>query len=263
MDKLESKQFRYQKLIAEAQQSYPRFSENSVHEGIQLFRCDACKKEINLWTYWQGHNNLDAKIMLVGQDWGSAFDDRTQMTIKQIELANEGKLYQYMEGNQSITDDHLVKLFRVLNYPDITKPNPDLFFTNFVLGYRNKGFSGKFDKQWITHDRPFFYELVQIIEPNVILCLGRVTFEAVISSFQKTKSIRINNYNSFIESEDNPVKIVLDSGKLVHVFALAHCGALGTMNRNRRKGQLTDKLQIQKEDWKRVLPYLEQNESNT
>ena len=250
---------RYQRLIAEVQESYPRLSEKSVRDSLQLFWCEACEKEINLWTYWQGHNNLDAKIMLVGQDWGSAFDDSTQTTINQIELANQDKPYHYMEDNQSITDKHLIELFGILNYPDIREPNRDLFFTNFVLGYRSKGFSGKFHKEWITHDRAFFNELVQIVEPSVILCLGRITFEAVISIFYKTDRIRIRNYNSFIESEDNPVKIVLDSGKTAHVFALAHCGALGTMNRNRQKGPMKDKLQIQKEDWSRVLPYLAQN----
>ena len=257
MDRYELKRVRYQNLVRKVQQSYPRRCDVCDDGGIRLFRCDECEKEINLWTYWQGHNHLDAKIMLVGQDWGSAFDASSQATINQVALANEGKPYRYLEDNQSLTDKNLVELFKVLNNLDITQPNPDLFFTNFVLGYRSKGCSGKFDKNWIVHDTPFFYELVNIIEPSVILCLGRITFESVISTFSNAKTIRIRNYNLFIESEDNPIKIVLDSGKVVYVFALAHCGALGTMNRNRGKDRQTDTLKIQKEDWQRILPYLD------
>lgn len=257
MDNHELKKIRYQKLIREVHESYPRRCDSCDNDGICLFRCDACKDEINLWTYWQGHNQLDAKILLVGQDWGSVFDDSSLETINQIELANQGRPYHYLEGNQSITDKNLVELFKVLNYLDITQPHPDLFFTNYILGYRNKGFSGKFDKRWIAHDTPFFRELVHIIEPNVILCLGRTTFESVVASLSDSKTVRIQNYNSFIEGKDNPVKIMLEDGKAVYVFALAHCGALGTMNRNRGKGWLTDKLQLQKEDWKKILPYLD------
>ena len=44
---------------------------------------------------------------------------------------------------------------------------------------------------------------------------------------------RIGSYNSFVESEQNPVVIPLQSGKTAAAFAVAHCGKIGTMNRNR------------------------------
>ena len=61
------------------------------------------------------------------------------------------------------------------------------------------------------------------------------------------------SYNRVIESEKNPVVVKLSDGMPVYVFALAHCGVMGTLNRNRGSG---DKLLLsrQKNDWARVLP---------
>lgn len=58
----------YQHLIQNVRTSYPEYQESTIYEKNQLVWCDACKKEINLWSYWQG--SLNADIMLVGQDWG-------------------------------------------------------------------------------------------------------------------------------------------------------------------------------------------------
>ena len=62
----QSKAGRYAALISKVQKSYPSIRDGDTCE-VKLFWCDACQ-EINLWTYWQGRNNLDASIMLVGQD---------------------------------------------------------------------------------------------------------------------------------------------------------------------------------------------------
>lgn len=68
----QSKYAAYQQLILCVQSAYPVYQDSVVYDKNQLVWCDACKKEINLWSYWQG--SLDAKIMLVGQDWGCPFD---------------------------------------------------------------------------------------------------------------------------------------------------------------------------------------------
>ena len=139
-----------------------------------MYWCADCK-EINLWTYWQGRGNLDAKIMLVGQDWAD-------------------------------------------------------------------------------HDKGYFRELANIIEPKVILCLGRSTFEGVLSAFDIPLPTRIKNFNSFIEGTNNPVSVPLENGGTAYVFALAHCGAMGTLNRNSKK---CADLGKQLEDWRRIKPYLD------
>ena len=169
---------RYRELVASVKGSYGPYEPD--HEGLRLSWCEDCE-EINLWTYWQGRGNLAANIMLVGQDWGSPWDENAQPTMEQIRLANAHQAYDYLHNNPSVTDRNLIRLFREIGY-DITKPCPDLFFTNFVLGYRNKGISGGYRKKWADRDKEYFSELVNIVTPRVVLCLGRSTFEAVLSA---------------------------------------------------------------------------------
>ena len=99
-----------------------------------------------------------------------------------------------------------------------------------------------------------FQGIADIIEPTVLLCLGRSTFEGVLSAFDVKSSSRIKNYNAFIESTNNPVAVTMENGKAAYVFALAHCGAMGTLNRNGKKS--TD-LEKQLADWRKIKAYLD------
>lgn len=247
------KQTKYQDLISRVKESYPLRDLTYNGKDTQMYWCEDCK-EINLWTYWQGRGNLDAKIMLVGQDWGCPWDESSQNTMSQIALANRGEEYQYLESNPSVTDNRLIRLFQEIGYEDISQPNPELFFTNFILGYRNKGTSGGYQQNWADHDKGYFLELANIIDPKVILCLGRATFEGVLSAFDVKLSSCIKDYNTFIESSSNPVTVSLESGNTAYVFALAHCGAMGTLNRNSKK---STGLEKQLADWRKIRPYLD------
>jgi len=243
----------YQDLIARVKKSYPPRDPAYNGKEAQLYWCEDCK-EINLWTYWQGRGNLDAKIMLVGQDWGCPWDKSAEHTMSQIALANKGQHYRYLENNPSITDKRLIRLFQEIGYEDISKPHSDLFFTNFILGYRSKGLSGGYQQSWAGHDQGYFRELANIIRPTVILSLGRSTFEGVISAFDVSLSAPIKDFNAFIEGPANPVAVPLENGNPAYVFALAHCGAMGTLNRNSKKNAALDK---QLEDWRKIKSYLE------
>lgn len=247
-----NKEHAYSNLVIRVRQSYPFYRESEYDEGLRLYWFNDCE-EINLWTYWQGRGNLDAQIMLVGQDWGCPWDPNYQPTIEQVRKANQNDEYNYLNNNPSPTDANLIALFKELDYI-ITRPCPDLFFTNLVLGYRNKGLSGGYKKAWAKQDKGYFKELADIIAPKVILCLGRSTFEGVLSAFDVKLSSRIKDYNAFIESSNNPVTVSLESGNTAYVFALAHCGAMGTLNRNSKKS--TD-LEKQLADWRKIRPYLD------
>ena len=248
---IQSKETTYQQFIERVRASYPSYQESTEYEKSQLVWCEDCKQEINLWSYWQG--SLDAKIMLVGQDWGCPFDRVFLPTIVQVQNANSNKAYSYISDTPSQTDRNLIKLFSKALSKDITAPCDDLFFTNFVLGYRTHGTSGNYQKEWAEHDRDFFKELVAIIEPKVILCLGKATSQAVLASLAPDLKPRIGRYNNYIESSRNPVSISTASGAIISVFALAHCGVMGTLNRN---GKENLKLDKQIADWKKVAQYL-------
>lgn len=247
----QDKRAAYQQLIARVRASYPAYQESTKYEKSQLVWCKDCTQEINLWSYWQG--SLDAKIILVGQDWGCPYDKTSLPTMTQIQKANNGDIYDYLSENPSRTDHHLITLFSTALNKKITLPCNDLFFTNFVLGYRPHGTSGNYQKEWAEHDSAFFKELVEIIKPKVILCLGKATFRAVLTSLAPDQKLRIGGYNKYIESSRNPVIVATPSGTNIAVFALAHCGVMGTLNRNGKKNLGLDQ---QIADWKRISLYL-------
>ena len=69
IDPNQEKQDAYHALIQKVRASYPPLDLSYSGAKTQLHWCEECH-EINLWTYWQGRGNLDAKLLLVGQDWG-------------------------------------------------------------------------------------------------------------------------------------------------------------------------------------------------
>ena len=248
---IQGKHAAYQQLIARVQASYPAYHKATEYEKGQLVWCKDCTQEINLWSYWQG--SLDAKIILVGQDWGCPYDKTSLPTMTQIQKANNGDVYDYLSENPSRTDHNLITLFSTALNKKITTSCDDLFFTNFVLGYRTHGTSGNYQKEWAEHDSAFFKELVEIIEPKVILCLGKATFRAVLASLAPDQKPRIGGYNKYIESSRNPVIVTTPSEANIAVFALAHCGVMGTLNRNGKKNLGLDQ---QIADWERIFLYL-------
>lgn len=245
-----TKEERYARLIERVKSTYPsHVSGMTSPDERQLYWCEACR-EINLWTYWQGRGCLSPKLLLVGQDWGSPWDDPHIMG--KIVAMNRGETVSYIEGSKNPTDNHLVALFESIG-KDITEPQPELFFTNFVLGYRHHGTAGGFQRQWTVHDSAFFRELADILQPQVILCLGQETTKAVVEALGG-KFRCLKGYNAFLESEANPMTALLPSGAATHVFALAHCGTMGTLNRS--GGKSSKDLTLQKQDWAQIVPYL-------
>ena len=225
---------------------------NSSKTGVQLIPYEPCD-EINLWSYWQGGvNHLNAKILLVGQDWGSMDTEKYEEArivenIVQKKKIEPNKYLSYVDGNTNPTDKNLIKLFDSIGY-DITKECPDLFFTNLALCYRaDSKISGGFKTIWANNCGEFFKELVDIIKPKVILCLCRGTYEGVMKALGGQAEM-VKSYNDIIG------KPSVVGG--YNVFPLAHCGSMGTANRNKGKDKHTDKLHYQKEDWKEIQKYL-------
>lgn len=254
---MDSRQKRYEDLCHRVQIDYEARDRNL--KGLKMRGCKECK-EINLWTYWQGRGNMHPKLLLVGQDWWNLEDKYAKDILKNVKAINSGATYNCNEGmNPSCkTDENLIELFASLNcgYDDIFhKSYDDLFFTNICLGYRSKGASGGLKAEFINRDIGYFMDLVSILEPKVIICLGKETFKGVMRSFGISCNLDKVSYNNFI-SQNNPQSIVLENGSIVQVFAMAHCGAIGTMNRNRGALVGKDKLILQKKDWSAVKEYL-------
>ena len=75
----------YRALIDDVRKDYLSRPLVRNSKGVYLVWEEECH-EINLWTYWQGLGNYDAKIVLVGQDWG--FPDRSSKVMQNIREIN-------------------------------------------------------------------------------------------------------------------------------------------------------------------------------
>lgn len=225
---------------------------------------EACD-EINLWTYWQGRGVYQPKIMLFGQDWGYPFANLDNGMAERLDKCknqpinpvDDGTCHYFddLDENRLVfkTDNNLAELFRSLGmgYDDLLHVRyDDLFFTNVCLGYRNRGNSGNFKKSWITDVEKYVYpELIDILQPKVIICLGKETYEGFLCVMGKKDSRDKSNFNQFIEENNlNPYKI-----DHIPVFVFAHCGSMGTLNRNNKKDASLD---LQKQDWNYIKKYL-------
>lgn len=177
---------------------------------------------IGPWTQWQG--NLDAQVMVVGQDWGGV------------------DYYADMRGiegdDNNITNKTLVHLLAgigiSISLPGHTGPKP-LYFTNAVLCLRPGRLTGKADARWFTNCGPrFLRQQIELVNPKAVVTLGYLPYVAVFTSFglQPARLMR--------EAIMKPLEKVSNGSVVVPVY---HCG---------QKGQLSRPLEMQKEDWKRV-----------
>lgn len=220
--------------------------------------------EINLYTYWQGFGYAEKtpkiKYLLVAQDFGNFFNASPDY-YAQIEKMNETGEWipAYEEVPEGLgTNDNLFRLFKVLDR-DLLKLNDDVFFTNFCLGYRFGKETGGMTKELMMRDADLFRELCEILEPENILCLGRITSECVYETLTDEPFKKVfgdaKNYNDFL---DNHLKIVIpySNGKTANFYPLAHCGFLGTQNRNRDYDLPEIKADIlfkQRQDWQKII----------
>lgn len=224
-------------------------------------------KEINLWTYWQGFRAMAPKILVLGQDFGcpfgSAFGEEADYVEMIRKTEQDGGLHYfdvYGDKRISVTDINLAALLKSLDcgYDDVIGQRyDDIFFTNVCLGYRNNKNSGAFQKVWITDiEKNVYPKLLDILKPSVIVCLGKHTYDAFLEVMGEEDIRSRKDFNEFIEKNCKCPFLIKD----IPVFAVAHCGAMGTLNRNRAKCKKNEKvtasLDIQIEDWAYIKQYL-------
>ena len=246
-----SKQERYDWLVEKARESYPFVDQESQ---IEFTWCDDCENEINLWTLWQGKGCLEPEILLVGQDWGNPYSGIGAEALQNIK---QGCLS--LENDPSPTDKNLSELFDKVFHLNIFEKNPSLFFTNLFLGYRKDTDqnSGNFKQSYLNRDLIYFKELVNILHPKVVICLGRDTFSYALKAFGKEKPLP-RDYNIALNNKENKLDI---NG--IRFFGMAHCGNLGCLNRtgNRKGVSAKQGLEMQIKDWKQIALYLGDIES--
>lgn len=270
-----SKQDLYNELISCVKTDYS--SRTDVKQDVYVKWCKHCKKHINLWSYWQG--NLNAKIMLIGQDWGS-FQPQNRLLdmqlLKNFKKMDLGEKVDYFDNiDEKIitpTDKNIIKLFSEFGtyYKDIHRKNENLFFTNLCLGYRNIGYSENFKDKWLQDDLKYlvgFDEIIgadikhksgmlEIIMPDIVICLGKKVYEIIISELSNTK-IKLHDFYDLLDKHRNFIDIVYH-GKLIKFFVVSHPGGMGTANRKRYCTAKTNKsgIELMADDWNEIGKFI-------
>ncbi|MBR6150213.1 MAG: hypothetical protein IKQ25_02935 [Lachnospiraceae bacterium] len=186
--------------------------------------------QINLWTYWQGYQLKDidenhVDVLLVGQDWGNPGLDKNADAMERIKKIQAGEKAVGYDVKLSPTDRNLAEMFKAFGEKiDISKDNPGmrLFFTNYSLGYRTGRETGGMTKGLMKEDKEFFDELVLAIQPKIIICLGKLTYEMVSGQITKDFCKRLQ--------EGKPFKAPFPLKRDIMVYGVAHCGSRGSQN---------------------------------
>jgi DNA polymerase len=203
--------------------------------------------EIGPWSRWQG--NLYAELLIVGQDWG----DITYFKDKD----NQGR--DIPSGNKS--NENLQKLLAYIGI-QIGKPREIqeeiVFFTNLILCIKKKGgLSGRIKSEWLMNCAVrFFPPLVEIIQPKVIIGLGKDVSTSILKLYQ----IKYPKNSFAYLIEQSPYRLT----NSMIFFSRSHCGYWGVRNRWRykigekgRKGTEQDYMDLQKADWIRVKEWFD------
>ena len=296
---LRKKQQLYETLIEYLKEDYKNRSlqragntqQNGSKKPILVESCDYLGNQINLWSYWQG--SLNAKILLVGQDWGTVNPKsdndifRNEKTRENVQKMDRGEPASYFDGiDDNIrfkTDTFIIELFKELGneYGNVTLKNDDLFFTNLCLGYRSEGNSQGFRVKWLRDDVKYLCGfddgegdkvkhisgLLEIVKPDVVICLGKKTYEVVVQQYNKdlyddikngTAELAKTDFFQRLDKQCNYMTIQIE-GKEIRIYGVAHPGPQGIANRysKSKKEDKKDGKSLQREDWQNIRNWLQ------
>ncbi|MCX5863851.1 MAG: uracil-DNA glycosylase family protein [Deltaproteobacteria bacterium] len=185
-------------------------------------------EHIGAWSLWQG--NLDASLMVVGQDWGD-----TSYFVRR-----EGR-----EGPRNPTNLALVELVGIagilIGEPGSKFGRDVAFFTNAILCLKDAqgGLQGKVSASWFVNCANFLRRQIEIVHPKVVVGLGERAYRTILRGF----AMECGPFRSEVEAVGGRI---LPNGS--RAFAVYHCGA---RIRNTHRP-----LAVQREDWKRLRPFV-------
>ncbi|MDD2230202.1 MAG: uracil-DNA glycosylase family protein [Candidatus Cloacimonetes bacterium] len=162
--------------------------------------------QIGPWSRWQG--NLNAEIMVVGQDWGD------------INYFTKWEGYDQPTGNPTNTN-----LIQLLQQFGVGVKNPReaqehlIFFTNMILCLKDGGMQASVEKAWFSNcSKSFFRQLVEIIQPKIILALGKPVSESILDLYEVSR-FKADPLGKLMNS--SPYKLT----ESTFLFPMYHCGA--------------------------------------
>ena len=167
------------------------------------------RNHVGPWTQWQG--NLNAELMVVGQDWGG-----TDYYIA----------YQGVEEDDNPTNRNICRLLESIGIQVALPPNPyppgSVFFTNAVLCLKAGRLGGPVLPVVFKNCSQFLRQQVELVTPKVVVTLGYPAYRSLITEFGH---IPLPTMAAAVQAES--VKIT-DRTSLVPVM---HPGYWGFLNR--------------------------------
>lgn len=269
----EGKYKAYQKLVKERQNCTccKKFNMRNGNDILKENRENDID-DIGQWTYnhTPGIYNLDAEVMVIGQDWGNVkyYKDC-------VEKGLLTKCNICLSEESDTTSKNLEKGLKQLGkYLDLEQHNGNsvcrnYFLTNIVLCYKTQdNMNAKVHKEcYVNCKNKFLDKLIAIIKPKIIITLGKATFNnfwsksinenCAVELIYKNgncsykKSQRFND--TILEGLKGSFVYKIDGHKIA-VFPMAHPGPLGVLNRN--KG-INSRNFI--EDWEELNVYINEH----
>ncbi len=176
---------------------------------------------IGPWTRW--HGELNAKLMVVGRDWGTvALFRRQQGLDKHTPNSTNAKLAELLERQG-------------VEIGQAGKPGPaSIFLTNSILCLKLD--TGDHISAWYENCRPFLRKQIELVRPRVVVALGQIPYESTLRAFG------LKTRKAFKVAVKDPEGIELLSG--VSLFAVYHPSP-----QYRRQRSAEPEI-----DWKRLPP---------
>ena len=184
--------------------------------------------EIGPWTCWNG--DLDARILIVGQEWGDV------------------ESFERLHGIDTPTGTNrmLRELLASVGFDIAPAPNrirgSGVYLTNAALCLKSGGVQAPVKDKWFKNcGVSFLRDQVELVEPRVVVALGQKAYQALCHGFG-IRRIRLR------DAVNRHAAIMLTTG--VSMIPVYHCSQrVLSMYRNRKE---------QFEDWTFVKNLLEQ-----
>lgn len=218
-----NKQEAYRNLV-EKRKSFV-FSNDLINPSSTAFDID----EIEPWAQWQ--NNLDAKILVIGQEFCDVDTyNRVEGTVERHEVN-----FEY-PSNRNIHEYFNLLGFDI-GHPKSPNKECPVFFTNAVMALKPGSMSANFKTGWLKESREeFLVPLIEIIQPQIIITIGTMATATVARHF----GIKIESHKKMVESAPYDIQGL-------KFFPVYHTGGLGIRNRSK---------ELQRKDWERIKAHL-------
>lgn len=216
----ENKQARYAELV-QKRKNCRLCHPDLLNPNICLDGAYDAWNHIGPWAQWQG--NLDAELMVVGQDWGGV-----DYYVK----------HRGLEEDDNRANTNIRRLLAFINIEIELPPNPmppgKVFFTNAVLCLKPGQLGGAVPPVCFRNCAGFLREQIELINPKVVVTLGLPAYQSVAAEFGQHP---LTAMNAALQIESIQIT------KCTSLVPVMHPGYFGFLKRT---------LEQHQTDWRRV-----------